>query len=214
MLLSNLVAKQYLNSFDGHSGEEQFNRECVAKTMRVPISYICQLEEAPQSCLPASYNASSFLLPLQKGNLFVTLGVFAGADTLVPETIVGASDIPVHQSLLSRWLRTKTRSCLKSPDFQSLRSPSSIIIRVAVRQQNSVLSETGRGCKAGPLQICVQLSQRRCPCRERYWRPGTNWRGAATAVIFFFMGGLLSFLAFGGERCFWSEEVILWRKFR
>src|SRR5260370_34836215 len=61
------------------------------------------------------------------------------ADTIVfvLQTIVGASDIPVHHTLLSRSFLTKTRSWLKPPDFQSLRSPSSMVMRVAILQQSS-----------------------------------------------------------------------------
>jgi hypothetical protein len=43
MLLSNpntLVAKQNGNSFNGHAGEEQFNRKCIAKAMRMSFWYV------------------------------------------------------------------------------------------------------------------------------------------------------------------------------
>jgi len=58
----------------------------------------------------------------------------------VLKAIVGASDIPMHHTLLSCSFLTKTRSRSKSPDFQSLRSASLIVMRVAFRQQSSVLS--------------------------------------------------------------------------
>jgi len=58
----------------------------------------------------------------------------------VLKAIVGASDIAMHHTLLSRSFLTKTRSCSKSPDFQSPRLASSIVMRVAIRQQSSVLS--------------------------------------------------------------------------
>jgi hypothetical protein len=64
----------------------------------------------------------------------------ASAEVLVLKTVVSASDIPVRHTFLSRSFLTKTRSWLKSPDFQSLRSPSSIVMQVAILQQSSVLS--------------------------------------------------------------------------
>jgi len=56
----------------------------------------------------------------------------------VDAAIVGTSDVAVHHMLLSRSFRTKTRNSLKSPEVQSARSDSSIVMRWAIRQESSV----------------------------------------------------------------------------
>jgi hypothetical protein len=63
----------------------------------------------------------------------------------VPEGACKAGALPAerdgtHHVLFPRSFRVKTPSCLKSPDFQSLRSPGSIERLVVICQQSSVWS--------------------------------------------------------------------------
>jgi hypothetical protein len=39
-----LVAEQDRNSFNGHSSEKQFDSECVAETVRMPVHKVCEFE--------------------------------------------------------------------------------------------------------------------------------------------------------------------------
>src|SRR5258708_27932677 len=60
MLLSDphtLVAQQYRNSFNGHTGEKQFDSECVAETVCMSVRNVCEFEEFAQSRLPAPHDA-------------------------------------------------------------------------------------------------------------------------------------------------------------
>jgi len=64
MLLSDphtLVAQQYRNSFNGHTGEKQFDSECVAETVCMSVRNVCEFEEFAQARLPAPHDA--FQLP-------------------------------------------------------------------------------------------------------------------------------------------------------
>src|SRR6266576_11606 len=56
-----LMAKQYRDSFNGHTGKKQFDSECVAETVCMSVRNACEFEESAQSRLPASHDA--FQLP-------------------------------------------------------------------------------------------------------------------------------------------------------
>src|SRR5437879_8531872 len=55
------MAKQYRDSFNGHTGKKQFDSECVAETVCMSVRNACEFEESAQSRLPASHDA--FQLP-------------------------------------------------------------------------------------------------------------------------------------------------------
>jgi len=41
-----LVTQQYRDSFNGHTGEKQLDRECIAETMCMPAGNVCKFEES------------------------------------------------------------------------------------------------------------------------------------------------------------------------
>src|SRR5436309_15495506 len=51
------MAKQYRDSFNGHTGKKQFDSECVAETVCMSVRNACEFEESAQSRLPASHDA-------------------------------------------------------------------------------------------------------------------------------------------------------------
>src|SRR5258708_25980734 len=60
MLLSDshtLMAQQYRNSFNGHTGEKQFDSECVTETVCMSVRNVCEFEESAHSRLPAPPDA-------------------------------------------------------------------------------------------------------------------------------------------------------------
>src|SRR5882724_7922869 len=109
----------------------------------------------------------------------------------VLKAIVGASDIPMHHTLLSCSFLTKTRSRSKSPDFQSLRSPSSIVMRVAIRQQSSVLSVNRIWRYRKPSSNLWPTESTTFPCKPRYRRPGATLRRSWLAGFCLFMEAVL-----------------------
>src|SRR6266853_391950 len=90
------------------------------------------------------------------------------------QIVVGTSDVAVHHMFLSRSFRTKTRNSLKSPEVQSARSDSSIVMRVAIRQESSVLSVKRTWMYSNPSSKLCSTECTILPCTPRYRRPGTN----------------------------------------
>ena len=73
--------------------------------------------------------------------------------------------------------------------FQSLRSPSSNVIRVAIRQQSSVLSANRTWMYRRPSSNLCSTQFTTFPRKPRYWRPGTKVRGLGILAFCFLMDG-------------------------
>src|SRR5262249_52036226 len=106
------------------------------------------------------------------------------------QIVIGASDIPVHHSLPSRSFLTNTLSWLKSPDFQSARSPFSMVMRAVIRQQSSVLSEKRMWMYRKPSSNSCSTQSMTFPRKPRYWRPGRGLGEPSGADLGPFIYGL------------------------
>ena len=80
----------------------------------------------------------------------------------------------MHYVFLPHSFLTKTPSCLKSPDFQSLRSPCSIVRVVATCQQSSVWSVKRTLIYKRPSSNVCSTQSTTFPRRPGYLRPGSK----------------------------------------
>src|ERR1700721_311876 len=87
---------------------------------------------------------------------------------------------------LPRSFLTKTPSCSKSPDFQSLKSPCSIVSLVVICQQSSVWSVKRTLRYNRPSSNVCSTQSTTLPHRPGYLRPGSKLSSLEGDVLCFF----------------------------